>query len=292
MRTLPPAVLLAALLAPACAAPMAAPGEFVEGRTPSSDGVPIAWEDRGVGEPAIVLVHGWRCDRAFWRWTAPDLAQDRRVVSIDLAGHGGSGADRAEWSIRSLAEDVRAVVEARGLGRVVLVGHSMGGPVSLAAAALMPGRVVAVVGVDTLHDAEFVFPKESMDAAIAALDADPEKALRGFLPSMLGAGCDPGLVDWIVTRGMRADHAGASALMRTFRDLDLRPLFSAAGVPIRCVNAAPDPAKGRQPTRVDRNRTYADFDAVLLEGAGHYPMVERPASFTARLREVLDALPR
>jgi pimeloyl-ACP methyl ester carboxylesterase len=80
--------------------------------------------------------------------------------------------------------------------------------------------------------------------------------------------------------------------MRTFFALDLRPLFSSAGVPIRCVNAPPDPAKGRLPTRVDRNRTYADFDAVLLDGAGHYPMVERPASFTARLREVLDALPR
>jgi pimeloyl-ACP methyl ester carboxylesterase len=288
VRALLPLVLLAA----GCASTGPAPGAPIEGTTPSFDGVPIAWEDRGRGEPAIVLVHGWRCDRQFWRFTAPELAQARRVVSIDVAGHGGSGAGRGEWNIRALAEDVRAVVEARGLGRVVLVGHSMGGPVCLDAAALMPGRVVAVVGIDTLHDAEFVWPREQIDRAIASLEAEPEATMRGFIPTMLGTGVDPGLAGWIVARGMRADHAGASALMRCFRDLDLRPLMSAAGVPVRCLNAAPDPAKGRQPTKVDVNRRYADFDAVLLEGVGHYPMVERPASFTARLREVIEALPR
>jgi len=288
VRPLAPLVLLAA----GCASVAVPPGAPVEGTTPSADGVPISWEDRGVGEPAVVLVHGWRCDRAFWRWTAPELARDRRVVSIDVAGHGASGAGREEWTIRSLAEDVRAVVEARGLGRLVLVGHSMGGPVCLDAAALLPGRAVAVVGVDTLHDAEFVWPRETIDSAIAALESEPERTLRGFIPTMLGPGADPALADWIVERGMRADHRGASALMRLFRDLDLRPLMRGAGVPVRCVNAAPDPAKGRQETKVGVNRNYADFDAVLMEGVGHYPMVERPATFAARLREVLDGLPR
>jgi pimeloyl-ACP methyl ester carboxylesterase len=283
--------LAAAGALPACAtAPRVARPAVEEYRLAADDGTPLAFDLRGTEGPFVVLIHGWRCDRALWLWTAADLARDHRVVCLDLAGHGESGAGHAEWSVEALAADVSRVVEALRIDRVVLVGHSMGGPVALAAARRLPGRVAGVVGVDTLHDAGFVLPKEAIEGAMAAFDADPEKALRDFLPSMLAPGTDPALLDWIVARALLADDRATAALMRAFTGLDAAALLRDAGVPVRCVNAAPGATPFAMPTAVETNRRYADFDAVLLQGVGHYPMIERPFEFAVRLREVLSGL--
>ena len=121
-------------------------------RVPSFDGIPIAYTVAGEGPVALLFIHGWACDRYYWASQLYDFADTHTVVTVDLAGHGDSGADREEWTLLSLARDVQAVVDHLDLRSVILVGHSMGGPVALEAARLMPDRVVGVVGVDTLHD--------------------------------------------------------------------------------------------------------------------------------------------
>ncbi len=57
-------------------------------------------------------------------------------------------------------------------------------------------------------------------------------------------------------------------------------------MPVRCINASPE-FKFAMPTASDVNKKYADFHAVMMEGVGHYPMLERPAAFNQQLREVL-----
>jgi pimeloyl-ACP methyl ester carboxylesterase len=76
------------------------------------------------------------------------------------------------------------------------------------------------------------------------------------------------------------------ALFRDFANVDLPRALKAVKVPIRCVNAAPRPPSGPA-TAVATNRKYADFDAVLLGGVGHFPLLEKPSELNARLREVL-----
>jgi pimeloyl-ACP methyl ester carboxylesterase len=85
-----------------------------------------------------VFVHCWACDRTYWREQVDVFAADHQVVTLDLAGHGESGAGRETWTVKGLAGDVQAVVEALDLERVILIGHSMGGPVSRRHAAYAP----------------------------------------------------------------------------------------------------------------------------------------------------------
>src|SRR5262249_39407728 len=139
-------------LAASGAAPTAAAAR--EDTVPSSDGVPIRYRVLGDGRPALVFVHCWTCDQHFWDASLGRFTRDYTVVTLDLAGHGGSGRGRKEWTIAAFADDVKAVVEKLGLERVVLIGHSMGGPVALEAARKMPQRLVAPVPVDTLVDVE------------------------------------------------------------------------------------------------------------------------------------------
>jgi pimeloyl-ACP methyl ester carboxylesterase len=250
------------------------------------DGVPIAYDVRGQGETTLLFIHCWACDRSYWRGQLDVFARDWRVVSLDLGGHGASGAERAAWSIKGLAGDVVAVADALGLRRMILVGHSMGGPVALEAARRLGGRVVGVVGVDNLHDAERKMPAEFMARTAQRFEADFVATMTDFIRSMFPPGTDPGVASFILSKATSANRKVALALFRDFANLDLPGALSAVKVPIRCVNAAPRPPSG-PPTAVATNRKYADFDAVLLDGVGHFLMLEKPAEFNAKLREVL-----
>ena len=93
----------------------------------SADGTAIVYESFGSGEPALVLVHGWTNNRTFWRPHVEALARSHRVVTLDLAGFGDSGASRSDWTMELFGEDVAAVVRALPESDIVAVGFSMGG---------------------------------------------------------------------------------------------------------------------------------------------------------------------
>lgn len=253
----------------------------------SFDGTEIYCESRGDGETALLFLHGWCGTHDYWKHQVDAFAKDYRVVTIDQAGHGASGKDRKEWTIDSLAADVAAVVDALKLKRVVLVGHSMGGPVSMAAAPKLPGTVVGIVGVDTLHNVEFRWNPEEANGFLAGLKNDFPGTLRAGLKGLNRDDVDPALLESLTADALERDPVMALGLMTDMTGLDESKLMSAVKAPIRCINAAPSFAYAL-PTQVETNRKYADYDAVIMEGVGHYPMLETPEEFNSRLAEVLQ----
>src|SRR5262249_11187651 len=99
------------------------------------DGVTLAYEDQGVGKPALVFVHGWTCNRTFFAPQAAHFAGQHRVVSVDLRGHGESDKPQGSYPVSAYADDIAFLVDRLGLGRVVAVGHSLGGLIVLQLAA-------------------------------------------------------------------------------------------------------------------------------------------------------------
>jgi pimeloyl-ACP methyl ester carboxylesterase len=253
----------------------------------AADGLSIVYDVRGKGDTALVFLHGWCCDRESWKHQVDAFAGDYRVVAVDLAGHGESGKDRKQWSVTGLADDVQAVVKALGLKRVILVGHSMGGPVALAAAKRMPGTVIAVIGADTLQNAEYKWPEEQSKKIVEALESDFKGTLRKAIRGMVPEKVDPELLAWITSRAEAQDPKMALGLMRDMSRVDTKSLLKDAKVPVRCINAGPAGFQFAMPTARDVNKKYADFDAVIMEGVGHYPMLERPDEFNQKLRDVL-----
>jgi len=259
------------------------------GEATAADGLPIAYDLRGAGSPALVFIHGWACDRTYWREQLDAFAGEHRVVAIDLGGHGSSGKERDDWSLTRLAGDVRDVVEELDLDAVVLIGHSMGGPVALEAAPLLAPRVWGVVGVDTLHDAEMRFPEDLANRILDMLEADFDGMWERSAEWMFSSQPDPALVDWFLAKRDTVDRAAVIAVARAMYRHDVAASFHGAGVPIRCINARARPPVGL-PTETERNQTHADYDAVILDGVGHLLMMEDPERFNATLRKVLAGL--
>jgi pimeloyl-ACP methyl ester carboxylesterase len=103
--------------------------------------IDVFYRDQGVGTP-VVLLHGYLESSEIWRHFAMLLTDRFRVISIDLPGHGKSGIWGKEHQMDDLAGSVVAVLDAGKIDRAFVVGHSMGGYVTLALADLYPERLL------------------------------------------------------------------------------------------------------------------------------------------------------
>jgi pimeloyl-ACP methyl ester carboxylesterase len=114
------------------------------------DAVPIHYLEWGEAkQPGLVLVHGGAAHAHWWTFLAPMFAEDWHVVALDLSGHGDSGR-RSSYSHEQWACEVMAVADAAGFpGPPVLVGHSLGGMVTIQTASDHGDRLRGAVLVDT-----------------------------------------------------------------------------------------------------------------------------------------------
>ena len=252
----------------------------------SADGVSIAYEVRGKGEPVIVFIHGWCCDRTYWKAQLPYFAQKYKVVTIDLAGHGESGLDRKEWTMGAFGEDVVAVVNKLNLDQVVLVGHSMGGFVILEAARRIPQLVIGLAGVDTLQNFEDKVTQEQIDEMLTPLRSNFVEFSRNFVPSMFAPTSDSALVEKITNDISSAPPiVGIGALEGyiDFQNNEIIRVLQEVQAPITCINS------DKYPTNVEANQRYApSFKALIMSGVGHFNMIEDHETFNRLLEETVQ----
>ena len=249
----------------------------------AKDGVPIHYSVQGKGEPTLVFVHCWSCDRHLWDNQVPVFAKNHQVVTIDLPGHGESGQGRKTWSVESYADDVNAVITKLNLKRVILIGSSMGGPITLEATRRMPDRVLALVPVDTLHNVETVVDPKVLEGVVKQLRADYKVATTGFLNQLFFSPSTPAAVKTrIISEVTARPPELAVTILQAIFAYRAAPALGEVKVPIRAINA------DMTPTNLEVNRKYApQFDAAIMKGSGHYPMLEDPARFNELLAEII-----
>lgn len=258
---------------------------FASGTVTSPDGVPIRYDDHGQGARALVLVHGRSCDRSYWSEQVGPLSAEYRVITIDLGGHGESGFGRDDWTIASFGADVAAVVESLNLDSVVLVGHSMGGNAIFQAARLLPGKVDALVTVDTYKRLDAARSDAEIEELVAQFSVDhsalTEAVVRGFFP----AAADRQLVDKVAVDMAAAPPAVALSAMRSsFRHAREVPrLIEELGLPVAAIN--PD----NEPTDLASMAEHG-VNVVIMSGVGHFPMMEDPERFNELLLSTIDEL--
>lgn len=251
----------------------------------SHDGVPIAYATEGAGGPALVLIHGWSCDRSYWAAQVAGLSSDFQVITVDLAGHGESGTNRSSWTIDSFGQDVAAVVEAIGCNRVVLVGHSMGGNVAVAAALHLGARVKGLVWVDTYKKLGSPRSAEEVQRVLSPFRADFKKTTEAYVRGMFPAGADESLVRRVAENMAAAPPAVAvSALQASMMfGRTITKTLEGVDAPIVAINA------DEPPNDVPSMREHG-VQVVITPGVGHFLMLEAPERFNNLLKEIVSQL--
>jgi len=247
---------------------------------------PLSYEISGAGEPTLVFVHGWSCDARYWRAQVPVFSGKYRVVVLDLAGHGNSGMSRKRYTMGSFGQDVRAVTESTGSHRVILIGHSMGGSVIAEAARLMPDRVIGLIGIDTLENVEYSMTHEELKRMTAPLEKDFQAGSRQFVGEMLSPKTAPQLREWILSDMSAAPPSVALSAMKEMMTQyitgEAAKAFDRIRVPVVTVNG------DLWPINYEANRRHMfSFDAIVLKGADHFLMMNRPNDFSKALERAI-----
>ena len=161
------------------------------------DGRPVGYLDMGEGEGApLVLVHGFGGDLNNWMFNQVALAEQRRVIALDLPGHGASFKEVGSGGLASLAGAVAGLLDALEIERAHLAGHSLGGAVVMALALDQPARVaslslLAPAGLGPEINGAYIdgfiaaTRRKEMKALVGNLFARPELVTRDLVEALL-----------------------------------------------------------------------------------------------------------
>jgi pimeloyl-ACP methyl ester carboxylesterase len=252
------------------------------------DGIHVQYRVYGSGEPALVLIHGWSCDSNYWREQIPEFRKKYTIVTVDLAGHGGTDGNRADWTMARFGQDVATALAAIPNNQLVLVGHSMGGPVAIEAARLLKGRVIGIIGVDTFKTIGAPLPsKAQIDAVIKPFEADFIGHTRSLVSEHFFApGADQALAGKIAyDMSLSSPKVGIPSL-RAALEYDFTAPLKDVSVPIVAINS--DLGEPVNEARI--RKVLPKFHAVTLAGDGHFLMMEDPKRFNPALENEIEGL--
>lgn len=253
----------------------------------SADGVHIEYHVYGTGDLAVVLIHGWSCDGNYWQQQIAPLKAKYTTVTVDLGGHGASGANRTDWSMGNFGEDVAAVVRQIHNKKVVLVGHSMGAPVALEAARRIGDRVVGIIAVDSLK----TIGQPPMP------DAQIQKMLKPFRDDFIGhtrefvttgfftAESDPKFIQKVAYDMSLEQPQVAIGAMQSLLKMDIDGILPEIKAPIEAINSDLSPT---DEARI--KKTLPGFKLITMPKTGHFLMMEAADRFNPILIQEVDAL--
>lgn len=255
-----------------------------------ADGRAIRYRRMGDGQGVpIVMVHGFGGELLTWAANQVPLSARYLVYALDLPGHGGSSQDLGAGGVPGLAEALLAFLDAAGIGRAHLAGHSLGGAVVLQAALSQPDRAASL----TLIASAGLGPETDTGFIDRLLAADDPATLAATLRPLYA---DPGLVTpalgELVLAALRGP--GVRGTLRRLADqcftpgrqrLVLRDRLAELRVPVQVLWGTDDAI-----LPVDHARFLPPAVAVhLLPGQGHMLPIEAAAEVNRRIGEIAAA---
>lgn len=256
-------------------------------------------EQSGTGD-ALLLIHGFGGSTYSWRRVIPDLAGPRRVVAVDLSGFGWTErvADPAAYTLAAQERLLLGVLDALGIARADVAGHSYGGGVALWLAARHPERVRSLVLVDSTLPSYGVERRSNVARSRTAVSAFLRGVAlrRGFVRSALERSF---FDDALVTDELVGEYLArlrVEGAVDAYRGLTLpssepRPEIdlTTVGQPTLVVWGADDellPLRWGEQAAAEMPHARL----VVLERCGHIPMEERPEEFVAAVVPFLAAV--
>ena len=237
----------------------------------------------------IVLIHGSMGSLHMWEGWVRELSGKARLISVDLPGHGLTGAwPRDEYTIEAYADFVEVLVDTLNLDRFVLVGHSMGGAVAWTFAATRPDRVSQLILVDAAgypRTGEAPLPIRLARMPVVGdigIYFKPERLVRRSLTEVYA---DPAMVTperirrYAELQRFPGNREATLQRARTQEPLDPTPL-KRLDVPTLIIWGGQGPL-GADRRRLPLPERHQGLELEIFEALGHNPMEEDPKATAA-----------
>jgi pimeloyl-ACP methyl ester carboxylesterase len=249
----------------------------------------VHYETLGRGRP-VLLLHGWLGSWALWRNTIEILSKEFRVYALDFFGFGESFDRTSDFTVSNFVESVNQFMDRLGIIKAPLVGHSMGGTVSLAAAVRFPEKVVKVTVVGS---------------PIQGSSLNPLLKLAGFRGTARVAWMNPAMLRMFIkyyayfiakdgkmmSKMMMDDFQNITVesffqSIGTLRDTDLRPQIANIKHSVMGIYGKHDVIVHPKQSEVLK-LAIPHSKIAWFEGSGHFPMLDEPQIFHDTLIDFL-----
>jgi 3-oxoadipate enol-lactonase len=229
----------------------------------------------------MLMIHALGADSEMWEAQLPDLSSMRRVVMVDLPGHGNSVPGPGPYTIRDLGEDILDVATTAGVAEFDLCGISLGGLISLWIAGHSPDRVLSLTASNTAAriGSEEIWQARIDTVAAGGMVAVSEQALARFFTSTF-ATRHHDTVERASRTLLTTDPAAYMACCAALRDADLRELVEAIRCPTLVIGGSDDISTPPDES-VWLHEQIEGSALHILDGAPHFANLEQPEAWTA-----------
>jgi pimeloyl-ACP methyl ester carboxylesterase len=240
----------------------------------------------GKGSRTIVFVHGWACNLGFWHEQVSMLADKARLILIDLPGHGQSDKPQTAYTMDFFAEAVLAVLRDAKVDKATFIGHSMGAAVLCCVHHHTPEKVAALVSVDGLLCRLSGTPEEGRALVGGFASPHYREHAQGFISTFFPVPGTEALRDRVMSEMLATPQYVMLGGMLAMLSPDQPDwILQKVNAPVIVINAR-TPWWNADYEKYVRSLTLQS-DYRIMDGVGHFLMLEKPTEFNVMLTEKL-----
>jgi pimeloyl-ACP methyl ester carboxylesterase len=247
----------------------------------------IHYVTAGNGGHTLVFVHGWACHVGFWREEIAALAGKARLILIDLPGHGQSDKPQTTYTMDFFAEAVLAVLQDAKVEKATLIGHSMGGAVIARVHHHAPEKVAALVSVDGLLCRLSGPPEEGQALVGGFASSHYREHAQGFISTFFPIPGTEALRGRVTSEMLATpQHVMLGGMLAMLAPDQPDWILQKVNAPVIVINA-PTPWWNDAYENYVRSLS-PQSDYCIMDGVGHFLMLEKPGEFNAMLVKKLQ----
>lgn len=257
-------------------------------RVINTNGATIHVRETGAGEPALIFLHYWGGSSRTWSSVIDRLDGRPRCIALDQRGWGASIAVDGRYDLFAMADDAEAVAHQLGIGRYVLVGHSMGGKVAQIVATRRPDDLVGLVLIAPAPPTPMPVP-EALRAGMLQSYGSREGILQA-LAVLGGESLSSEIREQVVEDTLRGAREAKSAWTELGMIENITAGLDAVKLPTNIVVGDRDQVEHEAALREIFARLLPQTKFRVLKGVGHLSPLEAPEALAEACKTLLQSL--
>jgi pimeloyl-ACP methyl ester carboxylesterase len=247
-----------------------------------ANGIRIHLSEKGHGERAVVFLHYWGGSSRTWRFVMNELSGAYRTIATDHRGWGESDAPETGYTIGDLADDAQGAIDALGLSRYVLVGHSMGGKVAQLVASRRPQGLEGLVLVAPSPPSPMMLSDEQRAVMVSAYES--RESVGWVLDNVLtGSTLTPERREQVIEDSLRGAPQAKAAWPNVAMREDITGEVTAIDVPVLVIAGERDQVDRVETLQAELLPRIAGARLEILPSIGHLSPLEAPSAVAAAI---------
>ena len=242
--------------------------------------------DTGEGSPALIFLHYWGGSIRSWEPVITGLSKDHRCIAIDFRGWGQSSRDAKDYDLKTLANDVVAIIGDLGPKQFAILGHSMGGKVAQLVAARRPGGLQRLILMAPAPPVPLEVPEEQRHTMTASYETR-----EGVMEIIAKLPLSETYREQIVEDALSGAPAAKRAWPEQGMVMDIREEATRIDVPVHIIVGSADVVETEASLRKDFGKVLPSTTFTVLPGVSHMAPLEATSQVVGAIRSALTADP-